>query len=132
MNIGDIVALVKVADEVATKVPAIVTKVYHNVHGEVVADLHELESTIRGVVSKEENSSGSLPTDAGSVHITTDLTSAPEVPAPAASAAAPAAPSAQLSEEEAAFSKLSPEDQAAFLEWQKNQGQTEQGSGAPS
>lgn len=107
MNIGDIVAVATKVDEVVTKVPAIVTAVYKNVHGEVVADLHQLEATIHSVVSVEENPREALPEN-GPV-VTTDLTppAAPEVPA---------GPDTQTVSAQDSFAALSPEDQAKFLE----------------
>ena len=135
MNIGDIVGLVELVDGVLTKVPAIVVKEYHNVHDEVVADLHRLKADVTGVVSKEGNPTEALPV--GGVHVTTDLSPiTPEDQAAASQIAPPAAPSptpapsAQLSEEERAFGALSPEDQASFLEWQKSQ--TTEGTGSGS
>lgn len=109
MNIGDIVAVATKVDEVVTKVPAIVTAVYKNVHGEVVADLHQLEATIHSVVSVEENPREALPEN-GPV-VTTDLTP----PAPATSETA-AGPDTQTVSAQDSFAALSPEDQAKFLE----------------
>lgn len=107
MNIGDIVAVATKVDEVVTKVPAIVTAVYKNVHGEVVADLHQLEATIHSVVSVEENPREALPEN-GPV-VTTDLT-------PPAAPEAPAGPDTQTVSAQDSFAALSPEDQAKFLE----------------
>lgn len=135
MNVGDIVGLVELVDGVLTKAPAIVTKVYHNVHDEVVADVHRLKADITGVVAKEGNKPEALPV--GGVHVTTDLSPiTPEQQQQATQLAppappAPVAPTPALTDEERAFSALSPEDQASFLEWQKSlTGVTSESTGA--
>lgn len=123
MNIGNIVGLVEVVDGVLTKAPAIVTKLYHNVHDEVVADLHKLEATHHAVIVAEENPQEALPV--GGIHATTDLSpvteedkqAAAQLAPPAAPAPAAAAPSPALSAEESAYSQMSAEDQAAFQEF---------------
>lgn len=149
MNIGDVVGLVETVIEdgvpIVSKVPALVTKLYKNVHDEVVADLHKLESNVQAVVSKEDNPQEALPPTG--LHVTTDLTPPPTVEEQKSQAAvaaaqpaqaAPAAPSPELSDEEKAFSALSPEDQAAFMEWRAAQGggsaaeTTGTGSGEPT
>lgn len=119
MNIGDIVALVKDAE----KIPAIVTKVYENVHGEVVADLHELAATVTGVVSADDNPTEAVPE--GGLTVTSDLTS------PVKTAAETDAETAAA---ESAFSALSPQDQADFLAWQKDKSAnaTTPADGAPT
>lgn len=123
MNVGDVVGLVEETAGVLSKVPALVVKVYENVHGEVVADLHRIEANVLAVVAKEGNPAEAVP---NAPHVTTDLAPLPspaeqQQAAQVAAQQAPApAQSAQLSDEETAFSKLSAEDQAAFLEWQAN------------
>lgn len=117
MNIGEIVAIATKVGEEVQKVPAIVTAVYNNAHGEVVADLHQLESTIKGVVVAEENPPGAAPEN-GPV-VTKDMT--PPAPPEEAASPAPAGPDAEVSAEESAYNALSEEDKAAFEEWQAQQ-----------
>lgn len=120
MNVGDIVAIAEEVGGVLTKIPAFVTAVYNNAHGEVVADLHKLETNVAGLVIKESNPVEALPPDGGA-HVTSDLTPPPSTPAPAKVI------DASLSAEESAYASLSAEDQAAFAEFLASKG-----DGSPS
>lgn len=122
MNIGDIVTLAKDAE----RIPAIVLNLYHDVHDEVVADLHALSVTHAAVPTVAQDAEGALRVLEG--------TPADNQPTTQTAPTMPAGPDAALSAEEQTFTALSPEDQAAFREWQANKPEsgTQASAGGPS
>lgn len=122
MDIGQVVALVEQTVEgVITKVPALVTKVYEGAKGEVLVDLHKLESNITGVLSADDNAADTHPV--GGVTVTADLT--PPEPSQVVNTTGP---DAALTGTEDAFSSMSAQDKADFYTWQAQQ----QKDGSPS
>lgn len=138
MNVGDIVAIATEVDKVVTKVPAIVVALYKNTHGELVADLHQLEATIHGVISGDDNPPEALPP--GAPVVTADL-SVPEPEQPAAPAP-PAATAEEVAADKAAIADLQAQLDAANAKLSADDGDTPdsgttaqgltQGTGLPS
>ena len=119
--VGDVVTLVQEVEGEVKKLPAIITKLYENAHGDLIADLHTLASNVLGIPAKE-NATDEVSGTTG-VHVETPA-STPDTPPAAAQLPAVTAPVAPadtapvtdtpLSAEESAYSAMSPEDRAAF------------------
>jgi hypothetical protein len=101
MDIGQVVAVATKVDGDVVKVPAIVTALYKNAHGEVVADLHKLEASFKAILT-EDNPAEALP-EGGPV-VTADL-SPPAEPDPSVKAA------------EGQFGSLTETERADFGRW---------------